>query len=221
LTLSVLIVDDEPLVRAGLRATVEASDDISVAAEADNGERAVHYAQEVRPEVVLMDLRMPVLDGIQATRRITDQRLGRVLVLTTFESDDLVLDAIASGASGYLLKRGRPEDLLQAIREVAAGEAALSPAIARRVIQRLHRIPRFAQTAASNIDELTPREHEILILVAESMTNADIADQLVLSEATVKTHVKRIFAKLGLRDRAQAIVFAYETGLTQPGRPPR
>ena len=157
------------------------------------------------------------MDGIAATREIADEHLGRVLVLTTFESDDLVLDAIASGASGYLLKRSRPEDLIVAIRDVASGDAALAAPVAQRVIDRLQRIPRFAQRASNRIDDLTPREYEILLLVARSLNNAEIAARLHLSEGTVKTHVKRIFAKLDLRDRSQAVVFAYETGLITPG----
>ncbi|MFI5050527.1 MAG: response regulator [Gaiellales bacterium] len=217
MTVSVLTADDERLIRAGLRATLETTPDIRVVAEAENGAEAVDRTRELRPDVVLMDMRMPVMDGIAATAAIADEGLGSVLVLTTFESDDLVLDALGAGASGYLLKRCPPEELIDAIRVVAAGEAVLASSVAAAVVRRLRRVPRFAQAASARIGELTPREHEILLLVAQSLTNAEIAACCSLSEGTVKTHVKHLFAKLGLRDRAQAVVFAYETGLVVPG----
>jgi DNA-binding NarL/FixJ family response regulator len=216
-TVSVLVADDERLIRTGVRATLETTVDIQVAGEADDGAQAVDRARELRPDVVLMDLRMPVMDGIAATAAIAGEGLGRVLVLTTFESDDMVLDALAAGASGYLLKRSTPEQLIEAVRVVADGEAVLAPSVAAGVVRRLQQLPRFAQTASARIGDLTPREHEILLLVAQSLTNAEIAARCSLSEGTVKTHVKHVFAKLGLRDRAQAVVFAYETGLVVPG----
>jgi len=188
-----------------------------VAGEAENGADAVDRTRELRPDVVLMDMRMPVMDGIAATAAIADEGLGRVLVLTTFESDDLVLDALGAGASGYLLKRCPPEELIEAVRTVAAGEAVLAASLAAAVVRRLQRVPRFAQAASARIRELTPREHEVLLLVAEGLTNAEIAARCTLTEGTVKTHVKHVFAKLGLRDRTQAVVFAYETGLVVPG----
>ena len=217
MSVRVVIADDEPLVRTGLVATFESVDDIEVVAEVENGRQAVDAARKHRPDVVLMDIRMPVMDGIAATEAIVEAGLGQVLVLTTFESDDLVLDAIGHGASGYLLKRSTPEALIEATRTVAAGDAVLEPSAARRVVDRLQRIPRFVQSASANTDALTPREQEILVLVARSFSNAEIAARCSLSESTVKTHVKHIFAKLGLRDRAQATVFAYETGLVRPG----
>jgi DNA-binding NarL/FixJ family response regulator len=216
-TVSVLVADDERLIRTGVRATLETTVDIQVAGEADDGAQAVDRARELRPDVILMDLRMPVMDGIAATAAIAGEGLGRVLVLTTFESDDMVLDALAAGASGYLLKRSTPEQLIEAVRVVADGEAVLAPSVAAGVVRRLQQLPRFAQTASARIGDLTPREHEILLLVAQSLTNAEIAARCSLSEGTVKTHVKHVFAKLGLRDRAQAVVFAYETGLVVPG----
>jgi DNA-binding NarL/FixJ family response regulator len=218
-TVSVVVADDERLIRTGVRATLETTQDIRVAGEAGDGAEAVDRARELRPDVVLMDLRMPVMDGIAATAAIAGDGLGRVLVLTTFESDDMVLDAIAAGASGYLLKRSTPEQLIDAVRVVADGEAVLAPSVAAGVVRRLQRLPRFAQTASARVGDLTPREHEILLLVAQSLTNAEIAARCSLSEGTVKTHVKHVFAKLGLRDRAQAVVFAYETGLVVPGDP--
>jgi DNA-binding NarL/FixJ family response regulator len=213
----VVIADDEPLVRTGLIAMFESAGDIDVVAEVENGREAVEAAREHRPDVVVMDIRMPVMDGIAATEAIVDAGLSQVLVLTTFESDDLVLDAIGHGASGYLLKRSTPEALIEATRTVAAGDAVLEPSAARRVVDRLQRIPRFVQSASANTDTLTPREREILVLVARSFSNTEIATRCSLSESTVKTHVKHVFAKLGLRDRAQATVFAYETGLVRPG----
>jgi DNA-binding NarL/FixJ family response regulator len=219
-TVSVLVADDERLIRTGVRATLETTHDIHVAAEAENGAEAVASARELRPDVVLMDLRMPVMNGIEATGTIAHEGLSRVLVLTTFESDDQALDAIGAGASGYLLKRCPPEELIAAIRVIAAGEAVLASSVAAAVVRRLQRMPRFAQAASARIGELTPREHEILLLVAQSLSNAEIAARCSLTEGTVKTHVKHVFAKLGLRDRAQAVVFAYETGLVVPGEQP-
>ena len=220
MTVSVLVADDERLIRTGVRATLETTHDIHVAAEAENGAEAVASARELRPDVVLMDLRMPVMNGIEATGTIAHEGLSRVLVLTTFESDDQALDAIGAGASGYLLKRCPPEELIGAIRVIAAGEAVLASSVAAAVVRRLQRMPRFAQAASARIGELTPREHEILLLIAQSLSNAEIAARCSLTEGTVKTHVKHVFAKLGLRDRAQAVVFAYETGLVVPGEQP-
>ena len=215
----VLLADDQALVRAGFRVLLETAGEFEVVGEAANGEQAVALTAARRPEVVLMDIRMPVLDGLEATRRIvSDPKLGqvRVLILTTFESDEYVFEALRSGASGFVVKDIPPADLLQAIRVVAAGEALLSPSVTRRLISEfVSRLPpprRLQKLAA-----LTERELAVLEHIAAGLSNREIADQLVVSEATVKTHVGRILAKLDARDRAQLVVFAYETGLVIPG----
>ena len=211
-----LIADDQPLVRAGLRAILETQPDIAVAGEALDGLDAVELARRRAPEVVLMDVKMPRLDGIEATRRIVAESDVAVLVLTTFDLDEYVYEALRAGASGFLLKDVPPESLIAAVRVLAAGEALIAPAITKRLIER------FAQTAPPAapppaLEELTPRELEVLVLIARGRSNREIADELVLSEATVKTHVKRVLAKLGLRDRVHAVVLAYESALVTPG----
>jgi len=213
----VLIADDERLVRAGFRRILDDEPDIQVVAEAGDGEEAVAGATRYRPDVVLMDMRMPVVNGIAATRRIvTDESAPRVLVLTTFDLDEYVYSALQAGASGFLLKDAPEEQLLAAIRVVSAGGALFSPAVTRRLIDEFSRRSDATRRAAS-IGALTPRENEVLLLLARGMSNAEIAAELVVSEHTAKTHVARILGKLGLRDRAQAVVVAYESGLVRPG----
>ena len=213
----VLIADDERLVRAGFRRILDDEDDIRVVAEAADGEEAVTRAAEARPDVVLMDMRMPVVNGIEATRRIVvDENAPRVLVLTTFDLDEYVYSALQAGASGFLLKDAPEEQLLAAIRVVSAGGALFSPTVTRRLIDEFARRHEVNARTVS-IEALTPRENEVLLLVAQGMSNAEIAAELVVSEHTAKTHVARILAKLGLRDRAQAVVAAYESGLVRPG----
>ena len=213
----ILIADDQELVRTGFRVVLDAEPDLEVVGEAADGFAALDAAETLRPDVVLMDIRMPNLDGIEATRRIAaGDGSPRVLILTTFDLDDYVYEALRAGASGFLLKDARAEELRQAIRMVAAGDALLSPAITRRLIESyMRRPPATAHPAPLN--ELTPRELEVLRLVARGLSNADIARELVVGDATVKTHVARIFSKLDLHDRAQAVVLAYESGLVQPG----
>jgi DNA-binding NarL/FixJ family response regulator len=216
---SVLIADDQGLVRAGFRAILESQDGITVVGEAEDGFAAVDLARRRAPDVVLMDVQMPGMGGIEATRRI----LGRpartdvaVLMLTTFDLDEYVYDALRAGAGGFLLKDVRPEDLVAAVRTVAAGDALIAPAITKRLIERFAAVapPREPSPALA---ELTAREREVLLVLAQGRSNAEIARELVLSEQTVKTHVKRMLAKLGLRDRVQAVVLAYESGLVAPG----
>jgi DNA-binding NarL/FixJ family response regulator len=214
---NVLIADDQALVRAGFRAILEARPGIAVVAEAADGLAALDLARRRRPDVVLMDIRMPGMNGIEATARITAE-LGdvAVLMLTTFDLDEFVYDALRAGASGFLLKDVVAEQLIEAVHVVAAGDALISPAITKRLIARFARTapPRLPDTP---LETLTPREHEVLGLVARGLSNGEIARELVLSEATVKTHVKRLLAKLGLRDRVQAVVLAYESGVVTPG----
>ncbi len=215
-----LVVDDQDAVRAGIAALLETQPDITVVATAADGEAAVQTALEHRPDVVLMDIRMPVTDGLAATRRICAAPNGagpRVLVLTTFDLDEYVYEALQAGASGFLLKDAPPETLFQAVRVVAAGEALLAPAITRRLIAEFARLRPPQNTRPEDLDALTRRELEILSLVAAGLSNHEIADRLVLSNETVKTHVSHILRKLGLRDRAQAVVAAYESGLVVPG----
>lgn len=216
--IEVLIADDQELVRTGFRALVEAEPDLQVVGEAANGEEAVELARRLRPDVVLMDVRMPILDGIAATRHIraTGEQPPRVLVLTTFDLDEHVYQALRAGASGFLLKDAKATQLVEAIRVVAAGDALIAPAITKRLLTELASRP-DRRTPPPELDELTPREREVLQLVARGLSNAEIARRLVLGEATVKTHVTRILAKLDLRDRVQAVVLAYETGLVTPG----
>ncbi|WP_228265965.1 response regulator [Microlunatus elymi] len=216
---SVLVADDQELVRAGLLMLLSAHEDLTVIGEAADGAQAVEAAVRDRPDVVLMDLQMPVLAGAEATEeivrrtRIDGQPGVRVLILTTFTDDDALYPALRAGASGYLLKHAAPQDLPSAIRAVAAGQSWLDPRIAGRVMQRAVESPTDSTDHDTVIDLLTPREAEVLVLMARGMTNGDIATHLVLSEATVKTHVSRVFAKTGARDRAQAVALAYQSGL--------
>jgi len=213
----ILIADDQELVRTGFRVVLDAEPDLEVVGEAADGQTALEASQALEPDVVLMDIRMPNLDGIEATRRLAaGDRSPRVLILTTFDLDDYVYEALRAGASGFLLKDVRASDLCQAVRTVAAGEALLSPAITRRLIESYTRRPPAAAQPAA-LAELTPRELEVLRLVARGLSNAAIARELIVGDATVKTHVARIFSKLDLHDRAQAVVLAYESGLVQPG----
>jgi DNA-binding NarL/FixJ family response regulator len=216
---SVLIADDQALVRAGFRSILEAQDDLTVAGEAQDGLDAIDLARRRRPDVVLMDIRMPGLDGLEATRRILAEAAESpvsVLMLTTFDLNEYVYDALRAGASGFLLKDVLPEQLIAAIRVVAAGEALIAPSITKRLIEQFARVAP-PSTPPEGLDTLTPRELEVLGLVARGLSNGEIATELVLSQATVKTHVKRLLGKLGLRDRVQAVVLAYESGLVAPG----
>jgi DNA-binding NarL/FixJ family response regulator len=214
-----LIADDQQAVRAGFAALLETQADITVLATAANGEEAVQLCREHRPDIVLMDIRMPVLDGIAATRQIcaAGDAGPRVLVLTTFDLDEYVYDALQAGASGFLLKDAPPESLFEAVRVVAAGDALLAPVVTRRLIAEFARLRPPQRTRPEDLDALTRREIEILSLVAAGLSNHEIADRLVLSNETVKTHVSHILRKLALRDRAQAVVAAYESGLVVPG----
>jgi DNA-binding NarL/FixJ family response regulator len=214
----ILIADDQAVVRAGLRMILEAQDDLEIVGEATDGAEAVEAVRTLRPDVALMDIRMPTLDGIEATRRIASSSLStRVLVLTTYGLDENVYDALKAGASGFLLKTDSPERLIDAVRVVAAGEALLAPEITRRLIDRF--VAGSHPTAnAPELEQLTAREREVLKLLARGRTNAEIAAELYVSEGTVKTHVARILAKLDLRDRTQAVIYAYENGLIQPGQ---
>jgi DNA-binding NarL/FixJ family response regulator len=212
MTIRVLVVDDQSMVRAGFRMLLAGEDEIEVVAEASNGLEAVDKAARFDPTVVLMDIRMPELDGLEATRRILAADSGaRVLILTTFDLDEYVYEALAAGASGFVLKDDPPEQLIAAIRTVAAGDALLSPTITKRVIKQFARLPR--PTPPKEFDELTPREQEIFRLIANGLSNAEIAQELFITETTVKTHITHILQKLGLRDRVQAVVLAYQTGL--------
>jgi DNA-binding NarL/FixJ family response regulator len=214
----VLIADDQALVRGGFKMILEAQKDIEVIGEAEDGKQAVRLAQELQPDVVLMDIRMPEMDGLEATRRVvTGEQAPRVLVLTTFDMNEYVYDAMKSGASGFLLKDVRPEQLADAVRTVAGGESLLAPAITKRLIEEFVRRPPPGQKAPAELAELTERELEVLRLIARGLSNGEIAKELYLSEATVKTHVTRILMKLDLRDRVQVVVLAYESGLIQPG----
>ena len=214
----VLVVDDQALVRGGFRLILESQPDFEVVGEAENGTQALARARELRPDVVLMDVRMPGMDGLEATRQLLARRDGpRVLMLTTFDLDEYVYDALRAGASGFLLKDVRPEQLADAVRVVAAGETLLSPAITRRLVEQYVRRARPGTTIPAALASLTERELEVLRQLARGRSNAEIAGELYLSEATVKSHVTRVFAKLSLRDRAQAVVMAYECGLVEPG----
>ncbi|HET6849629.1 MAG TPA: response regulator transcription factor [Gaiellales bacterium] len=216
---SLLLVDDQSLVRVGLRKILEAEDDMAVLGEAEDGEQAVAEASRLRPDVVLMDVRMPVLDGIEATRRIVRATPGaRVMILTTFGLDGYVYDALRAGASGFMLKDAPPEEIVAAVRVVASGDALLAPAITRAVIEEFARAPQpVAPEPPAAVAELTAREQEVLALMVRGMSNPEICERLVISEATAKTHVAHILRKLGLRDRVQAVIYAYESGLVAPG----
>jgi DNA-binding NarL/FixJ family response regulator len=220
MTIRVAIADDQPLVRAGFTTMVSYADDLVLVGEAESGADAVAVAKRVRPDVFLMDIRMPGLDGLDATRRITgDPELAgvRIIMLTTFDLDDYVYKALRSGASGFLLKDARPEDILTAVRVVAAGEALLAPSVTRRLIERFAAQSSSAARPPSALAQLTERESEVFVLVAQGMSNAEIANRLYISLFTAKTHVSRILTKLNARDRAQLVMQAYETGLVTPG----
>jgi DNA-binding NarL/FixJ family response regulator len=217
----VLLVDDDDLMRAGLKAVLSSDETVEVVGEAGDGRIAVTQARALRPDIVLMDVRMPDLDGISATREVLETSPDvKVVIPTTFEQDDYIFGALNAGASGFLLKRTGPEELLAAIHTVAAGDSLLSPSVTRTVIDRMARQPTPQIGPNRLLEELTPREREVLELVARGLSNGEIAAELVIEESTVKTHVKRILMKLRLRDRIQAVIFAYESGVTQPGPKP-
>ena len=217
MTTSVLLVDDQPLLRTGFRMILSAESDLRVVGEAGDGASAVELARRLRPDVVLMDIRMPGMDGIQATRALAGPGVEepvKVLILTTFGLDEYVVESLRAGASGFLLKDAPPEDLVEAIRIVAAGEALLAPSVTRRLLDRVaSRLPPANEDTIPALSQLTERELEVLKLMARGLSNAEIAEKLVVSETTVKTHVSRVLAKLDLRDRVQAVILAYETGL--------
>ena len=220
MTVRVGVADDQPLIRTGLRTMIDHAPDLELVGEAENGEQAIDLARRHRPDVVLMDIRMPVLDGIEATRRITtDAALGgvRVVVLTTFDADDYVHGAIRAGASGFLLKDAPPEDVLDAIRVVAQGDALLAPSVTRRLIEDLASRPDPDRPAPPGLQVLTEREREVLALVGRGLSNAEIGARLYVSPVTAKTHVSHVMTKLYARDRAQLVVIAYESGLVRPG----
>jgi DNA-binding NarL/FixJ family response regulator len=223
-TLRLLVADDQAVVRMGFTAMLDSQPDMTVVGTAEDGQQAVRMAREFGPDVVLMDIRMPVLDGIEATRQLSQGKAGpKVLVLTTFDLDDYVYDALRAGASGFLLKDATPEEILAAVRVVGAGEALLAPSVTRRLISEFASRKRLAVPA--ELDRLTPREHEVLLHVAAGLTNAEVARTLCLAEQTVKSHVSSVLFKLELRDRVQAVILAYESGLvvaggaTGPARP--
>jgi DNA-binding NarL/FixJ family response regulator len=212
--LRLLIVDDQPLMRAGFRAVLEATGEMEVIGEAGDGVEAVALAREVRPDVILMDIRMPGLDGIEALKRLPDHR---VLILTTFGLDEYIVEALRAGASGFITKDVPANELIHAVRVVAAGDALLTPAVTRQLLDRVgRRLPAPVAAAPGAVTELTEREREVLELLARGMSNAEIASALSVGDATVKTHVSNVLMKLGLRDRVQAVVFAYEIGLVRP-----
>jgi DNA-binding NarL/FixJ family response regulator len=223
MSIGVLIADDQALFRSGFRMVLEAEEDIEVVGEAGTGRQAIDSVRRLKPDVVLMDVRMPELDGIAATREIVGEgdQAARVLILTTFDLDEYVYDALAAGASGFLLKDAQPEELVAGIRVVAEGEALLAPAVTRRLIADFSRARPGRVESPPGVDELTPREREVWGLLARGLSNAEIAEELIVSETTVKTHVARVLMKLGLRDRVQAVVLAYESGLVTPGQPPQ
>jgi len=221
MSIRILIADDQALVRAGFRMILDAEEDLEIVGEATNGLEAVEHAARLQPDVVLMDIRMPELDGIEATRRITGgggDGAVRVLMLTTFDLNEYVYEALRAGASGFLLKDVPPEQLAAGIRVVASGDALLAPSITRRLVAEFARAAPVASEPPRGLDELTARELEVFKLVARGLSNAEIAAELVVSETTVKTHVARVLMKLGLRDRVQAVVLAYESGVAIPGR---
>jgi DNA-binding NarL/FixJ family response regulator len=214
----VLIVDDDALMRAGLRGVLASDEGIELVGEADDGRQAAYRTRLLKPDVVLMDVRMPDLDGISATREVLAAFPEvKVMILTTFEQDDYIFGALSAGASGFLLKRTRPEELIAAIHTVAAGDSLLSPSVTSRVIEQMAGLPAPDAAGDPRLEELTAREREVLEHVARGLSNAEIAAALVIEESTVKTHIKRVLAKLDARDRVQAVIFAYETGLIRPG----
>jgi DNA-binding NarL/FixJ family response regulator len=218
--IKVLVVDDQALVREGFGALLDAQPDIEVVGSAEDGAQAVDSVRRLGPDIVLMDVRMPVMDGLEATRQVLALPLAvqpRVIMLTTFDLDDYVFEALRSGASGFLLKDAKADDLVQAVRVVAAGDALLAPSVTRRLVEDFARRPAANRPRPDRLQVLTERETEVLKLVARGLSNREIASTLVLAEQTVKTHVSRIFMKLDLRDRAQGVVIAYETGLVAPG----
>jgi len=213
--IGVLIADDDDLMRAGLAELLTADPEIKIAGQASTGREAVAQARRLTPDVVLMDVRMPDLDGVSATRELLRAAPdSKVLILTTFEQDDYIFGALRAGAAGFLVKRTRPEELIAAVRTIAAGDALLSPSVTRRVIDRMARQPTPELADQANLDRLTPREREVLAHLARGLSNREIAAALVVEESTIRTHVKRILMKLQLRDRIQAVIFAYETGMT-------
>ncbi len=216
--IKIVLADDQPLVRGGFRLILEGEEGVAVVGEASDGEEAVAAAQRLQPDVVLMDVQMPRVDGLEATRRIARNGAihARVLILTTFERDDYVFEALRAGASGFMLKNATPEDLVRAVRIVAAGEALLAPSITRRVIEDYAR--HSSPSRDERLDHLTERELEVLRLLATGKSNSELAAHLYLGEGTIKTHVSHVLGKLGLRDRVQAVVFAYESGLVEPGQ---
>ncbi len=217
MTITVVLVDDQALVRGGFRMILEAEADIVVVGEAGDGDEAVTVVRQLRPDLVFMDVQMPRVDGIEATRRIVHEGIStRVVILTTFERDDYVFDALRTGASGFLLKNAPPEELVHAVRVVAAGDALLAPSVTRKVIEGYARRP-LAAGREAELERLTDREREILGLLATGRSNAELASHLYLGEGTIKTHISNILSKLALRDRVQAVVFAYESGLVHPG----
>jgi DNA-binding NarL/FixJ family response regulator len=218
MTVRVLVADDQPLVREGLRKIFDTDPDLVVVADVADGRAAVEAAGRIRPDVIVMDIRMPVLDGIEATRQVT--RLDdppRVLVLTTFDLDEYVFGALRAGASGFLLKDAMPEHLIAAVHTIARGDALLDPAVTRAVVERFGSTPEPDPAAAGRLGELSQREHEVLLLLVEGCSNKEIAGRLFVSEATVKSHVMAVLRKLALRDRIQAVIFGYESGLVRPG----
>jgi DNA-binding NarL/FixJ family response regulator len=222
MTISVIVVDDQTLVRSGFESILNSADDITVIGQASNGAEAIDVCRTLAPDVVVMDIRMPVMDGVEATRRLTTVSGGRapgVLMLTTFDLDELVHAALRAGASGFLLKDAPPDELFRAVRAVAAGDALIAPSITRRLLQHFAESgPSPANTAAlAAIDQLTDREREVLTLIARGLSNQEIADEMYVAETTVKTHVGRVFMKLGARDRIQAAIVAYDAGLVIPG----
>lgn len=218
MTVSIVVADDQPLVRAGIAMLLRAEPDFEVVAEASDGREAVDVARSLSPDVVVMDVRMPVVDGVTATRLLAEDRndsdhLTRVLILTTFDEDETLYGALVAGAHGFLLKHAAPRDLVAAIRRLSGGESWIDPAVAGKVIAGLRQVPRPGHNSPQLLERLTFREREVLVLMAHGLSNREITDRLVLSEATVKTHVARILMKTGSRDRTQAVVLAYQTGL--------
>jgi len=216
--IKILLADDQAMVRAGLRMILEAEPDLQVIGEAEDGVRATTLVHSLKPDVVLMDIQMPVMNGLEATHRIVQESEGssRVLILTTFERDDYIFESLRAGASGFILKNAPPEDLVTAVRVIAEGNGLLAPSVTRRIISEFAQRP-VRPPIKNVVEHLTGREIEVLKLIARGQTNAEIANELIVSEATVKTHVSNLLTKLGLRDRVQAVVYAYESGMIQPG----